>query len=70
VADAQLQRNCKIQQLWYIIFAKRAHLLISGPVNFDEWQLEVGDVVWFLYRDPSSTKMRESKLGIVKNASA
>ena len=64
--QTQLERNRLLMTKWYEIFIQRLTLLIPPPENKSDQQPVVGDVVLFLFTDPSLKKLWIWKLGIVE----
>jgi hypothetical protein len=63
--QSQLERNRDIMRQWHQIFMERVQLLVPAPSKVEGRDVEVGDVVLFVFSDGGSKRDNVWKLGKV-----
>jgi hypothetical protein len=63
--QTQLDRNRQIFTGWYELFMDRIHLLVPHARKVEGKQIQLGDVVLFIFQDSPMMKYNVWKLGIV-----
>ena len=63
--QTQLDRNREIFAGWYKLFLERIHLFVPLSVKIESRDIQLGDVVLFLFQDGITGRFQTWKLGLV-----
>ncbi len=61
--QTQLDRSNDIFTAWYKIYLDRLHLLIPKPERIDDWKIQTGDIILFVFQDAAIPKLGAGNLG-------